>query len=67
MAHFKVREQKIADGDVRVTLMQDASGGWFVGCDQSPETHPTPLGAFITREAARSWADRHHPGGEWAR
>ncbi len=68
MPSFKPREHKTAEGGGRVIVYRDSTGAWYVGAPAAGEPcSPMPMGAFITREAARRWADRRFPGGAWSR
>ncbi|MBW2735109.1 MAG: hypothetical protein JRH20_22230 [Deltaproteobacteria bacterium] len=65
MSSFLARLEKKADDESVVKLCVDGHLAWFVERpdDRDPETHP--MGAFRNEAAARAWADRHYPGGEW--
>ncbi len=66
VAHFRAREAKDADGGARVVLFQNLQdGSWFVGSEADPNLHPIPLGAFVSRDAARKYADSRFTGGAW--
>jgi hypothetical protein len=66
MAHFKKVSSKTAGDDFPVTLYKDSIGAYYVGHPGDRSTHPIPMGAFASRQAARRWADRRFPGGRWA-
>jgi hypothetical protein len=63
--HFKPKDTKKAEDDSVVTVYTDATGAWYVGREGDMATDPKPMGAFISRHAAKQWADRHYPGGSW--
>ncbi len=66
MAGFSERSRKKDEDDGIVILYQDGHNAWFVGKEDDPSCHPRPMGAFISREAAKKWADHNFPGGDWS-
>ena len=56
--------EKTIDG-ARVTIWRDASQAFYVGKAPDANLERYPMGAFRSVDAARAWADRSFPGGEW--
>ena len=56
--------EKTVDG-ARVTIWRDASHAFYVGKVPDANLARYPMGAFQSLAAARAWADRSFPGGEW--
>jgi hypothetical protein len=67
MSHFQPRLQKQADDGSRVIVCLDGHHAWFLERPEDREQKGNPLGAFRSEEAARTWGDRHFPGGQWQR
>ncbi len=65
MARYRTRWVKTDGKGAPVSVCEDAWHAWFVSRPGDAATHPTPMGAFATAAAARDWADRRFPGGEW--
>lgn len=65
MAKLRPRSAKRAADASSVTLYQDSAGAWFAGREGDPRVDPVPMGAFISEDAARKWADASFPGGDW--
>ena len=65
MSAFKPVQKKTADDGKEIRLCLDGHHAWFIErpVDREAQTHP--MGAFISDEAAKAWADHHHPGGAW--
>lgn len=65
MSSFVAKLEKKADDESIVRLCVDGHLAWFVErpADRDAATHP--MGAFRSEEAAKRWADHHHPGGQW--
>lgn len=62
---FKPFAQKKADDGSEIIVFRDLHHGWFVGKRGDKRFEPQPLGAFITLDVAKQWADRHFDGGDW--
>ena len=65
MAHFVEKRRKRAEDGSEVELCLDGHHAWFIRRPVDRDEKSNPLGAFRSEEAARTWADRHFPGGEW--
>jgi hypothetical protein len=65
MTKYRVRAKKRAQDDSEIQILQDRSGAWFIGRLGDPDLGRVPMGAFISRQAAQSWADQHFAGGQW--
>lgn len=65
MSSFKPLKTKTADDGKEIRICIDGHRAWFVERPEDREAHTHPMGAFITEEAAITWADHRHPGGEW--
>lgn len=65
MSHFQRRLEKTADDGSRIVLCLDSHHAWFIERPADRDAGVTPLGGFRSEEAARRWADRSFPGGEW--
>ncbi len=65
MKHKFTRIQdKEVDG-AKVTLWRDLTLSYFVGRVPDDRLEKIPLGAFVTLDAARAFADHAFPGGDW--
>lgn len=56
--------EKTVEGAV-VTIWRDAHHAFYAGKEPDPNLESYPMGAFQSEDAAKSWADRAFPGGEW--
>lgn len=56
--------EKTVEGAV-VTIWRDAHHAFYVGRVPDPNLESYPMGAFQSEQAAKSWADRAFPGGDW--
>jgi hypothetical protein len=56
--------EKAVDGAL-VTVWRDTTHAFYVGKVPDANLARYPMGAFRFLEAARAWADRSLPGGEW--
>lgn len=65
MSAFLPRFKRTLDDGNEVRLVVDGHLAWFVERPEDRAAHAHPMGAFITEEAARRWADHHVPGGQW--
>ena len=66
MAKYRVGATKRSDGDFEIQLLEDRAGAWFV-CKLGDENLArVPMGAFVSRDAARRWADQRFAGGRWS-
>ncbi len=59
-------QEKTVEG-ARVTIWRDAHSAFYVGRAPDANLERYPMGAFQSLEAAKAWADRSFPGGEWRR
>lgn len=66
MAKYRLRAHKRSDDDSEVEIVEDRSGAWFVRKPGDPNLGRMPMGAFVSRQAARQWADQRFAGGEWS-
>lgn len=68
MASYQRRASKLDEDGRQVLLLRNvADHSWFVGRPGDRSLDPAPLGGFISKEAARRWADAQFPGGAWHR
>lgn len=65
MSHFHPRLEKTADDGSRIVLCLDPHHAWFIERPADRDAGVNPLGGFRSEKAARDWADRTFPGGEW--
>ena len=56
--------QKTFEG-AQVTIWRDAHHAFYVGRAPDANLEEYPMGAFQSFEAAKAWADRSFPGGQW--
>ena len=66
MSHFRPISEKTADDGSHLVISIDGHHAWFLQRPADREAQANPLGAFQSQQAARTWADREFPGGEWA-
>ena len=61
----KMVEKKLADG-ATVTVWRDSGHhGFYVAKVPDDKLAKHPMGAFVSLEAARAWADHAFEGGDW--
>ena len=59
----KITEKQV-EGDP-VTIYRDIAHAFYVGKKTHGHLDQFPMGAFRSLEAAKRWADREFPGGDW--
>jgi hypothetical protein len=61
----KMQEKKLEDGAV-VTIWRDPGHhGYYAGKVPDDKHAKHPMGAFLSLDAARAWAEHEWPGGAW--
>lgn len=65
MSHFRPVSEKTTDDGSHLVISIDGHHAWFLQRPADRDAQANPLGAFQSEQAARAWADREFPGGEW--